>query len=197
MWFVDLPRACGMRWRKASPNSPPEAKLSSTLSRFWCWSLFDWTGIRNRMRKGAALISRVAPTACRQGWRRVNMLQGHEEMQHESKREAVGLKCPWHKQEVCKRSHSKRTSGYQLQTELHFLAKHSGSWHNFLVPHNCSEQTKASIQSHAPVKAVWDFLLLVATGRLSCENMNKSVLCADMLPSLLRMFLMVTDLYQQ
>lgn len=70
-WINYLPKACGMRWRKASPSSPPEAKLSSTLSRFWCLSLLDWTGIRNRMRKGAALISRVAPIACGQGWKEV------------------------------------------------------------------------------------------------------------------------------
>lgn len=61
-----LPRACGMRWRKASPRRPPEAKLSRTLSRFWCWSLLDWTGIRKRMRNGAALIRSVAPMACRE-----------------------------------------------------------------------------------------------------------------------------------
>lgn len=69
MFCCYLPKACGMRWRKASPRRPPEAKLSRTFRRFWCWSVLDSTGIRNRMKNGAALISRVEPIACRDGER--------------------------------------------------------------------------------------------------------------------------------
>jgi len=60
---ANSPSAWGMRWRNASPSKPPDAKLKSTLRSFWCWSVFDCTGMRKRMRKGAALMSRVAPIA--------------------------------------------------------------------------------------------------------------------------------------
>ena len=52
--------ACGMRWRKASPSKPPEAKLKSTFSRVLCWLVLS-RGMRKRMRKGAALMTAVEP----------------------------------------------------------------------------------------------------------------------------------------
>jgi hypothetical protein len=47
-----------MRWRKASPNSPPEAKLSRTLRREE-WSLAFSRGMQKRIKKGAALMIAV------------------------------------------------------------------------------------------------------------------------------------------
>ena len=52
--------AWGMRCRKASPSSPPDAKLSSTFNRVLCSVAFS-SGMRKRITKGAALIRRVEP----------------------------------------------------------------------------------------------------------------------------------------
>ena len=54
------PKAWGMRCRKASPSSPPAAKLSSSRSRARCWGALDSNGTRKRSRYGAALITSVA-----------------------------------------------------------------------------------------------------------------------------------------
>ena len=50
--------AWGMRWRKASPSKPPEAKLKSTFSRVLCWLVLS-RGMKKRITKGAALMTTV------------------------------------------------------------------------------------------------------------------------------------------
>lgn len=52
-----------MRCRKASPRSPPEAKLSKSWSRERCLGELDSTGMRKSTKNGAAEISTVAPSA--------------------------------------------------------------------------------------------------------------------------------------
>lgn len=56
-----------MRCRKASPRSPPEAKLSRIWSRERCLGELDSTGMRKSTKNGAAEISTVAPRAWGRG----------------------------------------------------------------------------------------------------------------------------------
>lgn len=51
-----------MRCKKASPRRPPEAKLRRIFRRDWCSALLS-IGMKNRITKGAALMSRVEPMA--------------------------------------------------------------------------------------------------------------------------------------
>lgn len=54
--------AWGIKCRKASPKRPPEAKLKMIL-RSHSFSLLLSSGMKNRIKKGAALISNVAKMA--------------------------------------------------------------------------------------------------------------------------------------
>jgi hypothetical protein len=57
--------ACGIKWRNASPRRPPEAKLRRILSR--CRFSFELSsGIKNRIRNGAALMRSVEVMASNQ-----------------------------------------------------------------------------------------------------------------------------------
>lgn len=67
-WPSPLPCECGeiawgIRWRNASPRRPPEAKARRIFNSGCCSAELLWSGIKNKMKKGAALISKVAPIA--------------------------------------------------------------------------------------------------------------------------------------
>ena len=51
-----------MRWRKASPRRPPDAKLRRTLRKFECSDAL-LMGMKKRMKKGAALTRSVEERA--------------------------------------------------------------------------------------------------------------------------------------
>lgn len=55
-------KACGIKCKNASPRSPPEAKLSKTLSRGWRSGLLS-IGMKKSTINGATLMRRVEPIA--------------------------------------------------------------------------------------------------------------------------------------